>query len=151
MKMAWLRDVPHQRLVCMPTTTYIVGDLETKVMQRKILICVALLAVIAFFHSNRASAQTCEKNIPQINGTCVTLPYQMPINPISTTLQATGKVVIVSGSESDAWNNSKGAESYRAAVWGGRAACGPGALLHHNRMPSAYVVDRITPSSPDGP
>ena len=24
-------------------------------------------------------------------------------------------------------------------------------LLHHNRMPSAYVVDRITHSSPDGP
>ena len=94
----------------MPTTTYIVGDLETKVMQRKILICVALLAVIAFFHSNRASAQTCEKNIPHINVTCVTLPYQMPISPISTTL-----------------------------------------LLHHNRMPSAYVVDRITHSSPDGP
>jgi Domain of unknown function (DUF1929) len=91
--------------------------LEIKMMRRKIFICVALLAVVACFVSNRASAQTCAKNIPHINGTWVTLPYQMPINPISTTLQSTGKVLIISGSESDAWNNSKGAESYRAAVW----------------------------------
>src|SRR5262249_38332108 len=43
--------------------------------------------------------------------------YQMPINPISATLLHTGEVLIVSGSENDATNNSAGSESYRAAVW----------------------------------
>ena len=41
----------------------------------------------------------------------------MPINPISANLLPNGKVLIVAGSENDASNNSKGAESYRAAVW----------------------------------
>ena len=86
-------------------------------MRRKIFICVALLAVVACFVSNRASAQTCAKNIPHINGTWVTLPYQMPINPISASLLLDGKVLIIAGSENDMTNNSKGAESYRAAVW----------------------------------
>ena len=45
------------------------------------------------------------------------LPYQMPINPISANLLPNGNVLIVAGSENDASNNSKGAESYRAAVW----------------------------------
>ena len=86
-------------------------------IRRTIFIRVALFAVVAFFLSNRASAQTCATNIPHINGTWVTLPYQMPINPISATLMSTGKVLIVAGSENDAKNNSKGAESYRAAIW----------------------------------
>ena len=47
----------------------------------------------------------------------MTLPYQMPINPISATLLHNGKILIVAGSENDAKNNSTGAESYRAAVW----------------------------------
>jgi hypothetical protein len=41
----------------------------------------------------------------------------MPINPISANLLPNGKVLIVAGSENDASNNSRGAESYRAAVW----------------------------------
>jgi galactose oxidase-like protein/PKD domain-containing protein len=65
----------------------------------------------------RAGAQSCAVNVPHITGTWVVLPYQMPINPISATMLPTGKVLIVAGSENDATNNSKGAESYRAAVW----------------------------------
>src|SRR5215510_3902723 len=65
-----------------------------------------------------ARAQTCAPNqLPHITGTWVTLPYQMPINPISATLLHNGKVLIVAGSENDASNNSVGSESYRAAVW----------------------------------
>ena len=65
-----------------------------------------------------ARAQTCAPNqLPHITGTWVTLPYQMPINPISATLLHNGKVLIVAGSENDATNNSKGSESYRSAVW----------------------------------
>src|SRR5262245_38724613 len=41
----------------------------------------------------------------------------MPINPISANLLPNGKVLIVAGSENDAYNNSGGAESYRGAVW----------------------------------
>jgi fibronectin type 3 domain-containing protein len=41
----------------------------------------------------------------------------MPINPISATLLHTGKVLIVAGSENDAYNNSEGSESYRNAIW----------------------------------
>ncbi len=62
-------------------------------------------------------AQTCPVNTPHIQGVWRTLPYLMPINPISATLLHTGKVLIVAGSENDASNNSKGAESYRNAVW----------------------------------
>jgi fibronectin type 3 domain-containing protein len=62
-------------------------------------------------------AQTCAANVPHVTGTWVTLPYQMPINPISATLLRTGQVLIVAGSEADSANHSPGAESYRAAVW----------------------------------
>lgn len=62
-------------------------------------------------------AQTCALNIPHIDGEWRTLPYLMPINPISATLLNTGKVLIVAGSENDAKNNSEGAESYRNAIW----------------------------------
>jgi hypothetical protein len=54
---------------------------------------------------------------PHLNGQWVTLPYQMPINPISATLLHTGNVLIVAGSKNDARNNSQGSESYRNAVW----------------------------------
>src|SRR5262245_19380345 len=64
-----------------------------------------------------SSAQTCTANIPHIDGEWRTLPYLMPINPISATLLNTGKVLIVAGSENDAKNNSPGAESYRNATW----------------------------------
>src|SRR5262249_46807910 len=64
-----------------------------------------------------ALAQTCPANVPHLTGTWVTLPYGMPINPISATLLRSGKVLIIAGSENDASNNAPGAESYRAAVW----------------------------------
>jgi fibronectin type 3 domain-containing protein len=67
-------------------------------------------------------AQTCIVNIPHIDGEWRTLPYLMPINPISATLLNTGKVLIVAGSENDAKNNSHGAESYRNAIWDPTAA-----------------------------
>ena len=57
-------------------------------------------------------------NVPHITGTWKTLPYQMPINPISASLLPTGKVLIVAGSENDAKNSSKQSEeTYRAAIW----------------------------------
>ena len=59
----------------------------------------------------------CPVNTPHIQGTWRTLPYLMPINPISATLLHSGKVLIVAGSENDASNNSRGSESYRNAVW----------------------------------
>src|SRR5262249_33915415 len=65
-----------------------------------------------------ARAQTCAANIPHATGTWVTLPYQMPLNPISVTLLRTGQVLIVAGSENDAANSApEEEESYRAAVW----------------------------------
>lgn len=69
------------------------------------------------FLPSAALAQSCPSNIPHLTGTWATLPYGMPINPISATLLRTGKVLIISGSENDASNNGPGAESYRAAVW----------------------------------
>jgi len=67
--------------------------------------------------SSAALAQTCPSNVPHLTGTWVTLPYGMPINPISATLLRSGKVLIIAGSENDASNNAPGAESYRAAIW----------------------------------
>jgi hypothetical protein len=64
-----------------------------------------------------AIAQTCPNNVPHLQGTWRTLPYLMPINPISATLLHNGKVLIVAGSENDSNNNSPGAESYRNAIW----------------------------------
>ena len=65
----------------------------------------------------QGTAQTCPVNTPHLQGVWRTLPYLMPINPISATLLHTGKVLIVAGSENDASNNSKGSESYRNAIW----------------------------------
>ena len=73
-------------------------------------------AVAATLTHFSALAQTCP-TVPHITGTWTVLPYQMPINPISANLLPNGKVLIVAGSENDARNNSRGAESYRAAVW----------------------------------
>ncbi len=64
-----------------------------------------------------ALGQTCPNNVPHVTGTWTTLPYQMPLNPISATLLHTGQVLIIAGSENDANNNAAGAESYRAALW----------------------------------
>jgi hypothetical protein len=77
-----------------------------------------VLAMLGFQVSiPRCTAQTCPVNTPHIQGVWRTLPYLMPINPISATLLHTGKVLIVAGSENDASNNSPGAESYRNAFW----------------------------------
>ena len=74
-------------------------------------------AVAAVLTHLSALAQCTTNEFPHITGTWTVLPYQMPINPISAHLLPNGKVLIVAGSENDASNNSKGAESYRAAVW----------------------------------
>jgi len=86
-------------------------------------------------------AQSCPVNTPHIQGVWRTLPYLMPINPISATLLHTGKVLIVAGSENDASNNSKGSESYRNAIWDpadptangitGTSDAGPTRMLPH--------------------
>ena len=93
-------------------------------MQRKLpaVFCAAL--VVGVVLPDGARAQSCPLNVPHVNGTWTILPYQMPINPISATLLPNGKVLIVAGSENDASNNSKGAESYRAAVWDPTGATG---------------------------
>lgn len=86
-------------------------------MRRTFLVAFLGAAVGGAFVPGGVRAQTCAANVPHVTGTWVVLPYQMPINPISASLLPTGKVLIVAGSENDAKNNSKGAESYRAATW----------------------------------
>src|SRR6266853_1091640 len=81
------------------------------------LVATALTLLSASVFVPAGVAQTCPVNIPHLQGTWRTLPYLMPINPISTTLLNTGQVLIVAGSENDASNNSPGAESYRNAIW----------------------------------
>ena len=73
-------------------------------MRRTFLVGFLAAAVGGVFISGSVSAQTCPANVPHITGTWETLPYQMPINPISATLLHTGKVLIVAGSENDAKN-----------------------------------------------
>ena len=85
-------------------------------MRYKNFVVFTALALPALTHLS-AVAQTCPDNVPHITGTWTVLPYQMPINPISANLLPNGKVLIVAGSESDPYNHSPGAESYRAAVW----------------------------------
>src|SRR5215831_12464748 len=86
-------------------------------MQRNALFALLVLAAGTLGLPAPARAQTCAANVPHVTGTWVTLPYLMPINPISATLLHTGKVLIVAGSENDSPNNSRGAESYRSAIW----------------------------------
>jgi fibronectin type 3 domain-containing protein len=81
------------------------------------LIASLLVSAAMASTAGKAAAQSCVSNVPHVTGEWRTLPYQMPINPISATLLWDGKVLIVAGSENDANNNSEGAESYRAAVW----------------------------------
>src|SRR5678816_2239839 len=85
-------------------------------MQRKRQIRVGL-ALCALVVSARAVHAQCPNNVPHITGTWTTLPYQMPINPISATLLHDGRVLIVAGSENDAANHSTGAAAYRNAMW----------------------------------
>src|SRR6201993_2367794 len=76
-----------------------------------------LVSAVAAVLTHLSALAQCPTNVPHITGTWTVLPYQMPINPISAHLLHNGKVLIVAGSENDVKNNSKGAESYRAAVW----------------------------------
>ena len=76
-----------------------------------------LVSAVAAVLTHLSALAQCPTNVPHITGTWTVLPYQMPINPISAHLLPNGKVLIVAGSENDAKNNSRGAESYRAAVW----------------------------------
>src|SRR4029450_1460184 len=85
-------------------------------MRYKNLAVFTALVLPALTHLS-ALAQTCPTNVPHTTGTWTVLPYQMPIHPISGNLLPNGKVLIVAGSESDPYNHSEGAESYRAAVW----------------------------------
>src|SRR5206468_6989349 len=77
----------------------------------------ALVLATASGISARVGAQSCVLNNPRVDGEWTTLPFLMPINPISTTLMHDGRVLIVAGSENDASNNSPGSESYRIAIW----------------------------------
>src|SRR5215468_6563180 len=86
-------------------------------MQRKLTHVFSAALVAALLLPGSASAQSCPRNVPHVNGTWTILPYQMPINPISANLLPNGKVLIVAGSESDPYNHSEGAGSYRGAVW----------------------------------
>jgi len=77
-------------------------------------------------------AQTCPANIPYIHGVWRTLPYLMPINPISATLLNTGEVLIVAGSENDAYNHASGGESNRMAIWDPPTETTPGSITVQN-------------------
>jgi hypothetical protein len=76
---------------------------------------VTLFLLVVIAAPGGAGAQTCPANIPHVDGVWRTLPYLVPINPISATLLSNGRVLIVSGSEYDMDNSAYG--SYRAAVW----------------------------------
>ena len=84
---------------------------------RSRLIVAALVLAAGAGLPGVAHAQQCNGNAPHVTGEWVTLPYQMPINPISVSLLRSGRVLIVAGSENDARNFSEGSESYRAALW----------------------------------
>jgi len=84
---------------------------------RSRLIVAALVLAAGAGLPGVARAQACNGNVPHVTGEWLTLPYQMPINPINATLLRSGRVLIVAGSENDARNNSEGSESYRAALW----------------------------------
>jgi len=85
-------------------------------MNHQRLVTIFLLAASSVVLGTEAAAQ-CTVNVPHTTGTWSTLPYRMAINPISATLLRSGKILLVAGSENDAYNNSTGAQSYRALLW----------------------------------
>ncbi len=92
--------------------------LKTKAHFRLVILGTTVLTLSAFgVFAPSGIAQSCPVSTPHLQGVWKTLPYLMPINPISATLLHTGKVLIVAGSENDASNNSNGSESYRNATW----------------------------------
>ncbi|HEX4771981.1 MAG TPA: galactose oxidase-like domain-containing protein [Bryobacteraceae bacterium] len=90
---------------------------DTSILPVRFILSAVLRILSSTAFVTAALAQTCPTNIPHTQGTWRTLPYLMPINPISATLMHNGKVLIVAGSENDASNNSPGSESYRNAIW----------------------------------
>ena len=78
--------------------------------------CGLFLFLLLIGSISPAAAQTCPSNVPHIDGYWTTLPYLFPINPISATLLSNGKILIVSGSENDAYNQT-GPETYRYGIW----------------------------------
>jgi hypothetical protein len=66
--------------------------------------CGLFLFLLLIGSISTAAAQTCPSNVPHIDGYWTTLPYLFPTNPISATLLSNGKILIVSGSENDAYN-----------------------------------------------
>src|SRR5262245_42209955 len=85
-------------------------------MRSKNFVVFTALALHALTHLSAVGRTLPDSGAP-VTETWTVLPYQMPINPISANLLPNGKVLIVAGSEADAYNNSPGADSYRAAVW----------------------------------
>jgi fibronectin type 3 domain-containing protein len=85
-------------------------------MRHRLISALLVIGAVATFPS-QVLGQACTIDIPHVVGQWMTLPYQMSINPISATLLHTGQVLIVSGSENDADNNSEGSESYRNGIW----------------------------------
>src|ERR1700735_569952 len=79
--------------------------------------CGVLLLLLLFSSLSTAAAQTCSSNVPHVNGVWTTLPYLMPINPISATLMSDGKILIVSGSENDPDNDSGASQSYQSQTY----------------------------------
>src|SRR4029077_19196702 len=84
---------------------------------RRLFLLASLVVAVAVGAPSRARAQTCVANVPHVDGQWVTLPYLMPVNPISATLLHDGRLLIVVGSENDASNNAPGSEGYRWALW----------------------------------
>src|SRR5262245_38990051 len=104
---------------------------ERKELPMRALPPAVLALALALLHARSASAQRCAANVPHDHGTWTTLPYLMPINPISATLLRDGRVLVVAGSENDASNNSPGAESYRAAIWDPAGTTGNSVDVHN--------------------
>jgi hypothetical protein len=66
-------------------------------MSRRSLLAL-FLALCALLRPSGALPQTCIANVPHVDGQWRTLPYLMPINPISATLLHDGRILIVAGS-----------------------------------------------------
>src|SRR5215471_5689685 len=105
---------------------------STALKYLRILLVMTLALLGSSVFVRPSMAQTCTANIPHIHGVWKTLPYLMPINPISTTLLNTGDMLIVAGSENDSFNNSSGAESNRIAIWDLPTDTTPGSITVQN-------------------